>query len=252
MAAKSGPYIGVTGFMSQAEVFEALLVVPPVSLRRLMVGVLMGTLNGEQNKWPGRYPKKEAIGDIFVESPYALNLIHYNTDQPTRLLSQLFQITDLVGADGFDGFQLNIAWPPISQVRDYWEAYPDKYLLLQIGSRAMGQIESAERFAELLGAYLPMINSILIDPSGGKGLPLDAGKCREYLQVASEFHSLDLGVAGGLGPETLDLVDPLLEEFPGLSIDVEGKVRTQQPEDKLDLAAMRTYISQAFAKLDGK
>lgn len=252
MAAKSGPYIGVTGFMSKAEVFEALAVVPAESFRWLMVGVLMSskTLNGQQNKWPGRYPKKEAIANIFIDDPRVLNLIHYSTDEPESLLSQLLLITRIVGQENFDGFQFNIAWPPISEIRDYRKAYPDKYLLLQIGGRTMAEAKSPERFAELVEAYW-MIDAVLIDPSGGKGVPLDAVACREYLCEANRF-GLDLGVAGGLGPDTLDLLDPLIEEFPGLSIDAEGRVRTPQPEDKLDLCALRTYVSRAFARLDGR
>lgn len=253
MAKKVGPYLGVTGFMSRAEVTEALAVVPQGSTRRLMVGVLMSskTLVGQTNEWPGRYPLKENVKDIFVDDPRALNLIHYNTDHPETLLMQLIEITELAGPH-LDGFQLNIAWPPISQLEDYWKAYPGKFLLLQIGGRAMSEVESMERFGELVGAYLPMIDAILIDPSGGKGEPLDAVKGAEYLRAVRQYPTLGIGIAGGLGPETLHLLDPLVREFSDLSIDAEGRLRTPKPEDKLSLGAMRDYLDDGFPILAGK
>ncbi len=212
-----------------------------------MVGVLMSskTLAGQQNKWPGRYPKKETIADIFVDDPWALNLIHYSTNRPETLFTQLTQITELAGPH-LDGFQLNIAWPPISQLEDYREVYLDKFLLLQIGGRAMAQVESMGRFTELVGAYLPLIDAILIDSSGGKGEPLDSAKGTEYLRAVRDYPTLGLGIAGGLGPETLDLLDPLVEEFPKLSIDAEGRLRTAPPQDALYLPAMRAYLEDAF------
>lgn len=253
MAKKVGPYVGVTGFMSRAEVSEALAMVPQGSTRRLMVGVLMSskTLAGQQNKWPGRYPKKEAVANIFIDDPRALNLIHYNTDHPETLLTQLVEITALAGPH-FDGFQLNIAWPPISQLEDYWEVYPEKFLLLQVGGKAMTQVESMERFTELVGAYLPMIDAILIDPSGGKGEPLDAVKGAEYLRAVRDYPMLGLGVAGGFGPDTLHLLDPLVREFPKLSIDAEGRLRILKPEDALCLDAMRVYLDSTFSFLTGR
>ena len=146
----------------------------------------------------------------------------------------------------FDGFQLNIAWPRISQLEDYCEAYPDKFLLLQIGSKAMAQVESLDDFAESVGSYLSVIDAVLIDPSGGKGEPLDAEKAAEYLWAVATY-PIGLGAAGGLGPRTLHLIDLLVRYFRGrLSIDAEGQLRTPKPEDALCLDTMKAYLSGAF------
>src|SRR3989338_4547363 len=243
MTRKVGPYIGVTGFMSRAEVNEALSVVPQDSTHRLMVGVLMSskTLAGQTNKWPGRYPKKEAVADIFVDDSRALNLVHFNTDEPETLCSQLEEITAFAGPY-LDGFQLNMAWPRIAQLEDYRAAYPDKFIVLQVGSRAMAQVESPDDFAESVGSYLAVIDAVLIDPSGGKGLPLDVEKAADYLWAVATY-PIGLGAAGGLGPRTFNLINQLILEFRGrLSVDAEGQLRTPKPEDALCLDAMKAYL----------
>ena len=144
MKKKIGPYIGVTGFMSRAEVLEAFKVIPKESERRLMVGVLMSsaTLNGQLGKWPGRYPKKENVEDIFINSPRVLNLIHYSTAYSGSLHGQLEEITKLAGPY-LDGFQLNIPWPPVEEIRKYHEAHREKFLVLQIGKSAIAAVISA-------------------------------------------------------------------------------------------------------------
>lgn len=262
MAKKVGPYIGVTGFMSRTEVSEALAMVPQGSTRRLMVGVLMSskTFAGLPNKWPGRYPKKEVAADIFIDDPRALNLIHYNTDAHNTLQDQLIDITRFIGSDRFDGFQLNVRWPGATDIRNYQRMFPDKLIVMQIGGGALSDVEQIGRLGDIL--YLVydhraccgwIIDSILIDPSGGKGLPLDTTKGAEHLREAHHrFPEMGIGIAGGLGPETLHLIEPLMREFPNLSIDTEGRLRTPKPEDALCLDAMRTYLDGAFRVLGAR
>ncbi len=245
---KTGPYIGVTGFMSRDEVLKALEVVPKKSTHRLMAGVLMSskTLDGLTNKYPGRYPQRDQIADILVDDPRALNLVHYNTDKPETLFRQLTKISKLAGPN-LDGFQLNIAWPSICQVEDWWENNPDKFLVLQIGRQAMKQVASLEHFQNLLGAYVPMVDAILIDASMGEGRPLIVEDCRKYLQAASIYSTLGLGAAGGLGQETLHSFGVLFSEFPGLSPDAQNCLRTPPPEDALHISAMQGYLKKAFS-----
>lgn len=257
MPKKTGPYIGVTGFMTRAEVNEALAAVSQETTYRLMVGVLMSskTLAGQTNKWPGRYPLKEAVADIFVDDPRVLNLIHYNTDSPNMLFSEVRQIVELAGPH-LDGFQFNVKWPAPSQIELIRETFPDLYLVLQIGSGAMEEVKSTGMypmalFQECVGWYLPHIDAILIDPSGGKGELLNTIKGGEYLRAASRFSSLELGIAGGLGPQTGHIVEPLVQEFPGLSVDAEGQLRTPKPEDALNMRAVEDYIVLEHLVLEG-
>lgn len=260
MPKKTGPYIGVTGFMSRDEVLQALTFVSRETAYRLMVGALMSskTLAGRPNKWPGRYPTREAIADIFVDDPRALNLIHYNTDNPAMLASEVRQIVALAGPN-LDGFQFNVAWPAPSQIEQIREMYPDLYLLLQIGDRAMREVSLPDKdmsdmsmaiFKEALGCYIPHIDAILIDSSGGTGELLDVVEGAKWLRAAKGF-GLEMGIAGGLGPITTHLIEPLAKEFPKLNIDAEGRLRTPQPDDALNMHRVHDHIVLAHLVLEG-
>lgn len=73
----------------------------------------------------------------------------------------------------------------------------------------------------------------------------DTDKTREYLRALEDMDlDIGLGVAGGLSAETLHLVEPLIEEFPDLSIDAEGRLRDES--DKLDLTAAKRYAVKSL------
>lgn len=255
-----GSYIGITGFMSREEVRAVGEVVPPGG-HRLMVGVLMSskTLAGFSNKWPGRFPKREAIADIFIDHPRMLNLIHYSTDEPKTLFAQL-QEAMMFGGPLLDGFQLNVAWPPVSEIRKFRLAHPKQFIVLQVGKKAMAAIEeSPDRLAAMVSLYAlsphaSFIDAVLIDPSGGRGECFPAGQCREYLRaLQAGIPHIDLGVAGGLSAETLDTLCPaseytdgIIEEFPYINLDAEGRLRTPQPEDALNIEAAKKYLMKAY------
>ncbi|MDI6734376.1 MAG: hypothetical protein QMD50_02710 [Patescibacteria group bacterium] len=54
---------------------------------------------------------------------------------------------------------------------------------------------------------------------------------------------MNFTVAGGLQAKNLDLLKPLIKEFPELSIDAEGKLRDEK--DKLDFIAVKKYLEKA-------
>jgi hypothetical protein len=255
MAKKTGPYVGVTGLRHLLEVIRALSLVPEQSKRRLMVGVLMSskTLAGQANKWPGRYPKKEAVAGIFVNDPRALNLVHYSTDEPDTLCDQLEAVAAIAGPN-LDGFQLNVAWPPISQIIEYRLRHPDHFIVLQIGGRAMSSLgNQPQQVAERVNFYEADIDAVLVDGSGGAGHPItqfDENFLRAIQQHCNTH--LGLGIAGGLGPNTLHSLNALIRDFPDLSIDAEGRLRTPMPEDVLSWNYVRPYLEDAFPLLEGK
>ena len=244
-------YVGITGFTSRNEVYSVSdSMMSEDSNRLLMVGVLASqkTLRGQKNKWPNRYPRVQDISGIFTQHEGVLNLIHYSTDNhhenPNFLIDELIQMTQL-GGPFLHGFQLNIAWPSRGAIAEFRKNVPNKVIVLQIGGKALRVINhSPKNLADDLIKYEELVDYVLIDPSGGLGIPFDTEKARTYLEAIKERGiDLGLGVAGGLSPTTLDLVQPLLSDFPELSWDAEGRLRDEQ--DKLVLKTSIEYVQRS-------
>ncbi|MDO8495733.1 MAG: hypothetical protein Q7S32_04475 [bacterium] len=254
------PYIGVTG-ITKAEQAEALLsLMRPGSKRKLMIGVLASrrTLAGGRSDFaPERYPCLEDITDIFPFHSNALNLVHYNT-KTVQFFEELAEVHYLAGPY-FDGFQLNICWPSAVEIKRYHDwvdngnratglfmPLPHKTIVLQIGARALQEIESSPaKLVQRLNDYRGLVHSVLIDPSGGQGKMLDVGAAGNYLRaIRNVYPGLALGVAGGLSPSTLPRIRPLVDEFCDLSIDAEGRLRDEN--DKLHLGVAGLYVKDSI------
>lgn len=245
------PYIGVTGFFKREEVAAALGSFPASHSRKLMVGVLATwkSLRGipMKPKWAKQTPNPELIGSVFPDDKRAVNLVHLSAEdgQESWLLHDMIKVHGLAGAN-FHGFQLNVAWPEVRSLDEYrtiFETWPR--VVLQIGARA---VESAggtpDAVADMLYHYAGVVDDILLDPSGGRGQPFDTERARGFLRaVADRSWSIGLGVAGGLGPDSLHLLEPLIGEFPDLNIDAQGRLRNE--ENELDISAMSDYIAKA-------
>jgi hypothetical protein len=194
------PYIGVTGFMSRAEVDAVLEVVPSDADRLLMVGVLVSskTMLSTPNKWPNRYPSADKIAGIFSDHPLALNLAHFNTKDPNELFDQMMEVTEL-GGENFHGFQLNIKWPDPHTLWRYKQKYPEKIIVLQCGETALESVcFDPIVLASVAGNYKDTCEYLLVDPSGGLGKPLNSLKSLAYLHHLNlKVSGMGFGIAGG-------------------------------------------------------
>jgi len=247
------PYIGITGFTGPEEVSQALRVFPINPKRKLMVGVLATykSIRGipMKPKWAKQTPKPKEIKNIFLADSHALNLVHLSTEEGREdaLLADMFKIHDLVG-EKLHGFQLNVAWPQVNQLYKYritkgW----DYQLVLQIGQKAVEAVGGTpEGVVNAVELYAHNINAVLLDPSGGQGKPFDPKRAREFLTALSQrdWDHLSLGVAGGLGADSLDLVEPLVADFPNLNIDAQGRLRNE--DNELDPILTETYLKKAL------
>lgn len=215
-----------------------------------MTGVLASqkTFRGTEPSQPGRYPAIEEIRNIFPMHPRSLNLIHYNSREMLDLGEQLIMLTAWAGKY-VHGFQFNIRWPPLGQLRQFMQSRPESINVLQLGNGAMDLLErDAQKIARLASEYREVIEYVLIDSSGGRGEQLDPSftlsLLRELRQVLPDT---GLAVAGGLSAMNLGVLLPFLKEFPDISIDAEGQLRTPKPEDALDLHAADTYVAEALS-----
>ncbi|HEX5718512.1 MAG TPA: hypothetical protein VF179_20285 [Thermoanaerobaculia bacterium] len=225
-----GPYLGVTGFTTAAQVREALALAPPASRRRLMIGVLASDRPPERN--PRRLPAVEEIPEIFPDHPLALNLVHYYTDEPATLGRQLADLAARCGPN-LHGFQINGVWP---SRQDLEEVRRLRIVVQMDAAMLEGPPEDAvRRTREIAG----LAHDLLLDASGGQGRPLDPAALLPFLRGLAET-GLGLGVAGGLSAANLHLLEPLLAEFPDLSFDAETCLRDE--EDRLDPERVREYV----------
>jgi len=242
------PYIGITGIVTPAESKVITQMSLGNSARQIMIGVLVSSqsLWGEPHKLPNRYPNTHEIAGIFTHNPATFNVIHYNTDQPATLSDQLAEVRRLAGPN-LHGFQLNMAWPSVPELRRFTDQNPDQQIILQINREAFGAVEGLTGgiIYKLKQEYLGFVDHILLDLSAGYGLPLETAWAREQLQELQDAElGIGLGVAGGLGPASLQLVEPLAKDFPELSIDAEARLR--DGNDNLDLDLAQDYLRQAF------
>lgn len=245
------PYIGITGFMTQDEVLSVLDAMPASSDRLVMVGVLASQKTiflGLQNKWPNRYPGPNDIAAIFPNHPLVLNFVHYNTKEPETLLEQMLRVTEL-GGPNFQGFQLNVKWPSPQVLEEYRRQHPGMRIVLQVGGGAFKAVNDSPQIlaAKVADEYDGLADYLLLDPSGGFGKPFDTARAREFLNALRERgveRFLGLGVAGGLSPTTLNLVEPLVDDFQALSIDAEGRLRDES--DTLNQDVAKEYVSMAL------
>lgn len=241
------PYIGVTGFMRWSEVQQALFWIPEDETRLLMVGVLVSdkTLYGLANKHPRRFPPIESVPSLFSSDPRALNLVHFNTHDQGLLLEQMLMVRMRAG-ENFHGFQLNVAWPEVRVLRIYRSEHREAVIVLQLGGGAMKEIGyNTSVLTQRLRHYDGLIDYILIDPSGGLGLAFDATRAiKELTAIRNAIPNLGLGLAGGLGPDTIGNIEEVVREFPNLSIDAEGKIRDE--DDNLDLRKAHRYVQGAL------
>lgn len=253
MEKRTGPYVGVTGFTELAQIQEALKTIPKHAGRRLMVGVLMSatTLDGRQNKWQNRYPRKECVSRLFISDDRLLNLVHYSSDSSNFLYRELEEITTLAGPH-FHGFQLNINWPVPEEIARYRAAHPEKFLVLQLGSQAIAQYPAACDLARRMTPYSRTIDAFTLDASKEVVKEFPSSPLFSHIKEIVQRHPmLAPGVGGWPGPRTLHLLDAMLKDFHNISISA-GKQLRNPNNDTLNIASMTDYLSDAFGKLAGQ
>lgn len=250
------PYIGITDFTQFYQVEETRYLFdnwhdrrcPP---RRLHVGVMMSrkTLLGIPTRWSNALPPKETIASIF-RSPDTMNCLHYADYDMVDLSANLKKAIEW-GGGGINAIQLDMAWPDLTAIEEaVLRSGKELEVILQVGSRAIEAVGSdPEKVARKVERYAHFVDFVLLDKSSGKGVPMDAEALAPFVRTLKQAcPNLGIAVAGGLGPDTLKLVRPLVVEFPDLSIDAQGKLRPSgNALDPIDWEMARLYIARALA-----
>jgi hypothetical protein len=250
------PYIGITDFTTISEVDRMCSVFATHSgnqkKRRLHVGVMMSykTLNNLPTKWTDAFPKKETITSIFARED-TFNCLHY-ADYDAIAVEQNLTQAIAWGGDGMTALQLDMVWPdPNSVERALNTADCHIDLVLQVGANALRAVDDNPREMVLRLRSYYHLDYILLDKSMGRGLGMDAVGLLPYARaIRDNFPNVGIVVAGGLGPTSMHLVEPLLEEFPDISIDAQGRLRPSgNALDPIDWDMAAEYLRQALATL---
>ena len=240
------PYVGITGITKHEEIMAIERIIarlnwPPS--HAVMLGVLVSgwTLEGKAPSNPRQYPPTNQIDGLVSSHPGVINLVHYNNGRRPQALD--LQIVELMRlAPGFDGVQLNFAWPNPVELRR--GKLPGDVIVLQIGANAVREF-GLDGSAGLLRAYGGITDYALVDLSGGTGKPLDMNASLAMVAAFDTVineHSLGirLGIAGGLCAERMPAMEPLVQAYPELSWDAQAGLRGA--DDRLDVGRVRAYL----------
>ena len=220
---------------------------------KLGIGVMMSynVLNGRPSRFTNAFPRPDELSSIFRPNSSQLNTLHYADYEGRDVKATLERVTRLCGPH-LQALQLDMTWPDPNILARYRERHPNIELILQIGQPALDLVhgEPAQVLARVR-AYRGIIANILLDGSIGTGKLLSEEACRPVFRALwDNLPEVELGIAGGLGPETLYLLNSLLEDFPGLSFDAQSRLRPSLSAlDPLDEEFVIRYIRGGVNKL---
>ena len=120
--------------------------------------------------------------------------------------------------------------------------FPGQSIILQAGGITLNN-HSPSEVADSLET-MP-VDYMLVDPSGGFGKRMDPVLVRSYVdEIYQRQIPIGVGISGGLEAQNVEeLLGPLMEEYPGLSCDAEGRLRKgSEGSTVLDMEAVEAYM----------
>lgn len=251
------PYIGITDFMTWTQVEQMLSVFQthrqPGSERLLGVGVMMShkTLNGIESRWSKAFPKKELIASILSGSGIGtFNCLHYA--DYTHRSGFCTDLTRAIywGGAFINAVQLDMTWPDPNEVKAaVKKSGRNIEVILQIGRDAFELADNdPEKVLGFLNGYQGVIHRVLLDKNVGRGIPMKPEILLTFARaIKRAFPELGLVMAGGLGPATINLIEPIVAEFPDVSIDAQSQLRPSGSAlDPIDWSMAITYLIGAL------
>lgn len=251
------PFISITDFTDFSQVREMQKILERTgSSRKLGVGVMMSrkTLLGIPTKWASVFPKKTQIADIFQQGRNLFNVLHY-ADYDEQSTSREFLKAIAYTGKYLHALQLDMTWPMLDGIKEVKRRAPEIAIILQVGEVAMEKCgNDPQQVAERLVPYRATncLDYVLLDKSMGKGKGMDAELLLTYMRaIQARLKGLALVVAGGLGPETMNLVDPIRREFPDVSIDAQSRLRPSgNATDPIDWNLAGQYLREAGKRFE--
>lgn len=240
--------------------------------RKVMIGVMTHPLAlHPEIEGPGLdevrkvFPTREELAGGFTDDPDVLNTIHYADLYGPRAgknLSANLELTVEYGGENLHAIQLDVTWPDADELKGFMKKHPQIRMILQIGTFALEKAgNDPQTVINRLREYGDSIDHVLFDKSMGKGKSMNSEELLPMLRLMKkELPDIGLAVAGGLGSDSLHLIESIAEEFPDMSIDAQGRLKpTDTPKDvkghmhstvPADLEISTKYIKDACKMLD--
>lgn len=254
MNKKLETYVGVCDFLTKEQVEDMSQFFKQhvrSSQLQLMVGTMTSykVLNGIETKWTKVFPKPEQLKDIFsVQEEHLANTIHYaDYDNNSGLSNTLCEVIELCG-EGLNAIQLDMVWPDPKEL-EYFKKQYNLPIVLQVSSKAMSACaDNPIDVAEIIRTqYDDLVSHVLLDCSMGKGILINIPIIEGYIEAIKIKTSVEVAIAGGLGPETINQVQRLIEEYR-VSIDAQGRLRASgNSEHPIDWSRAKEYVQKALS-----
>lgn len=179
---------------------------------------------------------------------FLFNVLHYADYEGIDVLTNLCLATHY-GGPNMEALQLDMIWPAREVLWQYRQHFPHIKIILQINAQALDRVgNDPANLVKELCKYEHAIDFVLLDKSMGKGVGMDAEVLLPFVRMIKlELPLLGIAVAGGLGPTTYKLADPILKEFPCVSLDAQSKLRPSGSAlDPLDWIMAEIYFKQSL------
>ncbi len=220
-----------------------------------MIGFLIShkTLNNKEFK-NRRYPSVNTLTDLLKATDNkVLTMIHYNSKEISTLSNQVERIFEGIYENNLcRAIQLNIPWPDINQVSNIIKKYPDMKIVFQASNKIMNE-KTPNQIVQGIKEYGDLVSYVLIDPSGGRGIPFDLeSSINIYSELKEHCSNLVLGFAGGFnGKNVSSRLRKIIQKINenDFCIDAEGglrdKITLAYGDDLLNIKKVSEYIQSS-------
>lgn len=221
----------------------------------------------------GEFPTKEEMAGGFTDDPDVLNTVHYadlygpngpwKAKESPEVLKNL-ELCVQYGKENLHAIQLDVTWPNSEDLKKFKEKHPQILTILQLGKFAFKAVDGdPQKMIDQLREYGNSIDFALLDMSMGMGKGMESEGLLPFLRlIQKELPRLGLAVAGGLGPDSMEALDQIAKEFPGISIDAQGRLKPADakkderghilPTEPADFGRAKDYIEKGCVMLDNE
>lgn len=271
---KPEPFYGFSGLNEQKHLQGVLNHILDKSQRRMMFRLNMNSVS-LRGLHVEDYKNIIGLGQVrgifsgvpeeLFDDPNFFPVVNFTSDGPNTIDAELLHVDRLVHMPGdsevgilsrfIKGFQITEALPSPENLLWFQERHlwPRPFeMILQLGKLAMRLSDhDPEKLAKLVQTYEKVINYVILDTSSQKMGELCARWAKPFIRELNDAcPNLGICVAGRLGPKSMKLVAPLLEDFPEISVLAETELKDKYVNFDINKAIF--YFNSAVKVIEGR